>query len=470
MVKTLNKQLLIILFGLTGQLSVIRGTPRMRVAAIPLNNPHLKGDPEKIRLFGLVRLDTAWTSRQGLGFIANGLWLYPSPYYPDKNGCDINACNEFIMTPANSMLGADIGTFSIGRADLTGRILGAFSGLGLGTAGLFAIAQAYVQVDWPKTRLVIGNDFHPFTSKVTTPNVVAINAGAPFAPFSQVPQIRLTKKFGNFSLSPTIWTEFVYDSDGPDTLSTNYILNSGLPGFNLMLEYESDRTAWGIGVDAKKLRPLLYKNTDGGKYVNPGTVTSFITSTYVNLQFERFAALAQICGGQNGADLLLPGGYAVACQRKETTWVGTFTGNEGYCNTYFFSLWAEVDVKTNSRFKPGAFVGYSKNFGTRHKELPQIPIDPAAPIKPCTQPVVYSLDRLTAMDPVTGNVNENLIKRVDRAIRFDGYVRYLFSPIELGLECEVERAVFGLYNKKAQVVQQCPETYLQLMAIASYYF
>lgn len=447
------------------QVKFLMPVPRTRVASIPIENPYSLDEPSKIKLFGLARLDTLWDSRQNLGFISSAYTLSPAPTYPDHNGCDINACSEFIVTPANSLLGADVGTFKIGRALLTGRFIGLFSGISLGTAGLFAIGQTYAQIDWRNTRLVVGNDRHPFMSKITHPYVLAISSGAPFAPYADAPQIRLTYKFKNFSISPTILGQFEYPSDGPVGLEPIYLYNSGLPVFNCMLEYETDRVAWGIGIDVKRLRPALaslslnpYPITT---YVNPAMVTSFITSAYLNLQFSRAAILSQICGGQNGADLLLPGGYGVSNRN-------TKTNRKCYTNTYFLSLWGEIDINTNNNFKPGFFVGYAKTFGTRRTTLY---LNPKAHKKDrCAQPTVYGLDRFTGFDATRGAVDDNLISGMDNCERASAYVRYLFATLELGLEVEVSRAVFGPFDAHAKVVKACPQTNLHLLGVASYYF
>lgn len=440
--------------------SLLFCVPRTRVANIPLNNPHSLDEPEKIRLFGLARLDAVWGSRQSLGFTVDALTLLPAAENQDYYGCDINSCSECTITPANSLFGADIGTFKVGRALITGRVLGAFSGTGLATAGLFAIGQAYTQIDWPNTRIVVGNDYHPFMSKITHPNVVSINSGSPFAPIADTPQIRLTQKIGTFSISPAILTQFIYTSDGPRTFEPIYLYNSGLPTFNCMIEYENENAALGIGIDIKKLRPRLSVESLPSEYtyVNTATVTSFIMSSYINLQFERLVVLGQMCGGQNGTELLLPGGYGVS--NKDTK-----TSRECYANTYFLSLWGEIDINTNNNLKPGFFFGYAKTFGTRHQIL-FLPPDH----EPCDEPIVYGIDRLTAFSSLTNIIDITKIKGIDSCARASAYMRYLFSPLELGLEVEITRAVFGFFNTHAHIVKANSQTALRLLGVASCYF
>lgn len=440
--------------------------PRTRVNNIPLPQPPTAASLEKLHVFGLIRIDSDWKSRQMAGFIPNALTFFAKPYIPDAQACDINNCSQFCITPANSGLGVDVGTFRIGRANIVGRIFGAFSGFGASSSGLFTVEQAYVQAQWPNTTILVGEDFHPFTSKVTHPIVVSANAGAPFAPLANVPQIHLTYRIGNLSISPTIWAEFVTGSDGPQSWSAIYFINSGQPAFNCMLEYETDKVAAGVGINIKQLLPELFSEIGGAlgaapkRYVSRATITSFVATAYLNLQLPHFAALAQITGGQNATDLFLLGGYGVAKISRKTN-------KKCFANTQFVSVWAEADFETKAHLKPGLFVGYTCNFGTHHKKLP---LGLTNNVDECTQPQVYGADRITGFDSDTLTFVDNFVRRVDHTMRVSPYLRFITEPVELGLEAEIDHTVFGLYDNHAKVVQKKPVTCLHLTGVASYYF
>lgn len=435
----------------------LKAVPRTRIDNVPLPQPPALESPKKMHVFGLIRLDNCWSSRQAVGLSTSSLVLFPAPYMPDINKCDINNCSQFTMTPANSILGLDVGTFRLGSAQIDGRIWGYFSGFGFDIVGLFGIGQAYLQANWAQTTALIGQDFHPFVSRIVHPTVLSMNAGAPFAPMDLVPQIRVSQRIGNITISPTVWSEFISGSDGPNGASPAYLTNSGLPAFSCLLEYETNVAALGLGLDIKQLVPRLYSDQ---QYATHETITSYAATAYANLQLPYFAIIAQIIGGQNAHNLLLLGGYGVSDINKATN-------RKCFTNTYFTSVWTEVDFKTNSKFEPGIFIGYTQNKGTRHTILYTEP-DEAHPT--CPQPEVYGLDNLTGLDMQLFLLQPGFVRRIENEARATLYVRYIAKPLELGFESEFTRVVFGLYDKHARVVQAKPVTCLRLLCSISYYF
>ncbi len=282
-------------------------------------------------------------------------YLYPDNALYDKDMNDINASTDLHMLNIQTRLKGDISSPDAFGAKTSGVIEGEFYGTSELDVNGFRLRHAYVKMDWQKTNLLIGQYWHPLFPAESFPGTLSFNTGAPFNPFSRNPQVRLTRKLDEVSMSLTIYSQRDFVSTGPEGSSNKYIKNSGLPGGNLQLRIPMGQvlTAWA-GVDYKTLRPELKTSEN---YKNTEKVGSY--SAFANVKIKTKPVSISLMGvyAQNATDLMMLGGYAVS----EIT--DTITQLKTYATINTTSAWA--DLTTNGKKVTfGLFTGYSKNLGS----------------------------------------------------------------------------------------------------------
>ena len=73
------------------------------------------------------------------------------------------------------------------------------------TFSVVRLRHAYLNLDWGTSALLLGQTWHPLYGDVA-PQILNLNMGAPFQPFSRAPQIRFRYKTGDIQLTgAAIW-------------------------------------------------------------------------------------------------------------------------------------------------------------------------------------------------------------------------------------------------------------------------
>ena len=75
------------------------------------------------------------------------------------------------------------------------------------------LRHAYLNLDWGKPSLLLGQTWHPLYGDVA-PQILNLNMGAPFQPFSRAPQIRFRYKTGDIQLTGAAIWQSQYLSQG----------------------------------------------------------------------------------------------------------------------------------------------------------------------------------------------------------------------------------------------------------------
>jgi len=309
-----------------------------------------------IKFSGFVKNDIFYDTRQSSA--ANGLreghfYLYPDNKLFDGQGNDINLNGSLHFLSIQTRLRGDISGPDALGARTSGAIEAEFFGTSEADLNGFRLRHAYVKLDWDKVSLISGQFWHPMFTAESFPGTISFNTGAPFIPFSRNPQVRLTGALGKASLSVTAYGQRDFTSPGPSGNSNKYLRNSSMPGLNLMLKVPAGSAVTGwLGIDYKSIRPelLSYLNYESNEKV--GGIAAF-----ANLKIKTTPVTMSIMGvyGQNPADLMMIGGYAVKAT-DATTGIRQFTTlNTG-------NFW--IDMTTNGKKVVfGLFSGYSKNMG-----------------------------------------------------------------------------------------------------------
>lgn len=313
--------------------------------------------PFGIKLSGYVKTDVIYDTRQSCA--ANGLreghfYLFPDNVLYDADSLDLNASPAFHILSIQSRLRGDITGPDAFGAKTTGVIEAEFFGTSEADLNGFRLRHAFTKLEWAKTSLMIGQNWHPIFPTECFPGTISFNTGAPFTPFARNPQIRLTRKIGTASAILTTYSERDFTGTGLDGTSNKYLKNSGLPGMNL--QFRIPVTKFGLlfaGADYKTIRPELKTAANYHTDENLQSLSGFVT---LNIKTRPFTITAMGAYIQNATDLLMIGGYAVS------EILDPEKALKSYTNLNTLTSW--FDITTNGKtLQAGLFGGYSKNLG-----------------------------------------------------------------------------------------------------------
>lgn len=338
----IKKHLFISVFALLSLLSIAQEQPKF---GITFN--------------GFVKTDVIWDSRQTVAIREGHFLLYPANEQLDKNGDDINAKANFNILSIQTRLRGNItGPDALG-AKTTGAFEGEFFGHSDADINGFRLRHAYVQLNWAKTELMIGQNWHPMFATNCFPEVVSFNTGAPFLPFTRNPQIRLTQQFSDFKIMLSAISQRDFVSNGPDGASSKYLRNSSMPNLNLRVEYEKKNTEngttflAGVSGNYKMLTPQLATSKNYKTYSKASSTAGMV---YLKIVIPEISIKSGFIYAQDAHDLTMIGGYAV----ENIT--DTLKGIVEYAPIGTMSGW--IDINTNNKvWQVGLFGGYSKNLG-----------------------------------------------------------------------------------------------------------
>ncbi len=315
-----------------------------------------------IKLSGYIKTDIIYDTRQSCA--ANGLreghfYLFPDNVSYSADSLDLNASPSFHILSIQSRLHADLSGPDAFGARTSGVLEAEFFGTSEADLNGFRLRHAFVKLDWDRTSILIGQNWHPIFPTECYPGTISFNTGAPFTPFARNPQIRLTRKIGTVSAILTTYSERDFAGTGIDGTSNKYLKNSGLPSLNLQLRIPFAKTALlFFGADYKTIRPELKTDANYHTDENLQSLSGFAT-LHIKTKPVTFTAMGAYV--QNATDLVMIGGYAVS---KITDPV---KGLRSYTNLNTFSTW--IDLNTNGKtIQAGLFAGYSKNLGA-HSEI-----------------------------------------------------------------------------------------------------
>jgi len=316
----------------------------------------------KIGIHGFIKTDFWYDSRQ-VAYAREGLFtLFPKDINNDKFGNDINGESSFNYSAITSRLNFRIDGFDAFGAKTFGFIEADFSGASNVTINTFRLRHAYLQFNWSKTELLLGQYWHPLFVTEVFPTVISLNTGAPFQAFNRSPQIRLTQHFGKIKLIAALIAQRDYSNIGPDGRSFSYMSNSLTPNAHLQLQYKSDNNTFGIAGDFKSLRPRL--NSDS-LIITTNTINSLSYMAYYKFSNKTFEFKTKFMLAENITEQLMLGGYAIAS-------IDTINDFRTYTPTQHFSIWTNfIYHKSFKKFSihPALFLGYSKNLGTKENNI-----------------------------------------------------------------------------------------------------
>lgn len=309
----------------------------------------------KIGFSGFVKNDFIVDSRRNEESIDGLYTLWPKKPEYDANGNDLNAKSSVRMLSISSRIGARFSGLQIGDTRISAYI--EFDFTGGDAANSVRLRHAYTAFEKEKWQILFGRTWHPTFIEKVFPGVMALNTGVPFQVFNRSPQLRITYKLSDcFNLMGAAVYQVNYVSPGPDGSSSRYQRDAMVPNLHLQLQYDNGNFVAGAGFDWKTIQPrTATTGADENQYVTNEKLSSVAAVAYFKYNKEKFEIKGKSMFGQNVAESLLPGGYAVASLDEKT-------GFETYTPTNH--IYSFLNLYYGDKWKAGLFAGYMKNLGT----------------------------------------------------------------------------------------------------------
>ena len=317
----------------------------------------------KFQLYGFVRSDFFYDSRQSTTAIEGLFFLYPKDKELDAVGNDLNANPVSGFYSLATRTGVDISGLRAFNADVTARMETDFAGFS-GSVTLLRIRLAFIRMNWNKSSLLIGQNWHPLFQTLI-PRQITLSAGAPFQAFARSPQIRYDYRLNNFTLSAAGIYQFQHTSAGPIGKSNVYQKNALLPELTAVVDYTNQSINTGIGVNLLTLKPRLSSQIDDRIYKVDENLSSLSFQAYLRYTENLFSIGLKTTYGQNNGNLTMLGGYGIKSIDPET-------GKQEYTNFNFSSSF--LNLSYGNKYRGNLFVGYTKNCGTDHALVENSPI------------------------------------------------------------------------------------------------
>lgn len=314
------------------------------------------------KFYGQVRTDFFYNSRANNELVDGLLQLFPLDKKPDANGEDLNAVSNSSFYILYSRLGVDFSGPNIGKASTFGKLEADFRGTGSNFTN-FRIRHAYLGMKWDKSKILLGQTWHPMCEELM-PQVLNLSTGAPFQPLSRTPQIRYNYITNGWNLIGTLLWQSQFSSVGINNVrSTNYQKNSGIPEIYAGFNYRNNHWMFGAGVDMLSIKPRtesVMNATENGVTVEKiykvdERITSLSYEAYLRYASSKWFIAAKSMIANNLTQTMMLGGFGVT--EKDAV-----TGKQKYTPITYSTTWFNATYGT--KWKPGVFIGYSKNLGS----------------------------------------------------------------------------------------------------------
>lgn len=306
------------------------------------------------KFYGQIRTDLFYNSRANEETVDGLFYMYPKDIKEDADGKDLNATPNGSFYVLYTRLGVDMAGPVLGKAKTSAKIEVDFRGSG-NSFSMIRVRQAYVSLDWLKSALLLGQTWHPLYGDVA-PQILNLAAGAPFQPFSRAPMIRFQYNLSDIRFTGAAIWQSQYLSAGPAGKNQNYIKNSCVPEFYVGVDYKKNRWLAGAGIELLSLKPRTESTVDGKTYKVNERLTSLSYEAHIKYTNRDWMVAAKTLLASNLTQTSMLGGYGI-------TKIDRRTGEQEYAPMRHSSSW--LNVVYGRKWKPGVFVGYVKNLGTK---------------------------------------------------------------------------------------------------------
>ncbi|MDX9695125.1 MAG: hypothetical protein RBT49_04970 [Bacteroidales bacterium] len=278
------------------------------------------------------------------------VYFYPKPANYDINGEDLNKRFQTEMLSLNSRIKLNGSGVTAFGAKAQGIIEGDFLGTSQDYSRMFRLRHAYIQLNWSKTELLLGQYWHPMFVTGCYPSVFSFGAGVPFNVLNRAPQIRFTvSPSSSIDLMGALLIHGDYKSSGPADAQRN----SGIPDLQFQLRVKNDKFLAGFTAGYKFLTPRI---VTADTIKTSKTLGGFNTQLFAKLVTRPVTIKLEGIYGQNLTHFTMIGGYGAS---QDPTLVDDY----GYTNLNTMSVWSEIHTN-GQKVVFGIFGGYSANLGS----------------------------------------------------------------------------------------------------------
>lgn len=315
------------------------------------------------KFYGQVRTDLFYNSRANSETVDGLFYMYPKDVLPDADGKDLNAKPDGNFYTLYTRLGVDVKGPMLGKAKTSAKIEVDFRGSG-SNFHMLRLRHVYVNLDWGQSALLFGQTWHPLYGDVS-PEILNLNMGAPYQPFSRAPQLRYRFTHKNFMLTAAALWQSQYLSVGPksdevgETVTQkhqSFIKNSCVPEFYVGMDYKSEEIQVGAGLHLSSLTPRVQSVVDKETYKVSERITALSGEVHMKYTHKLFKMAVKSVLSSNLTQASTLGGYGI-------TSVDSRTGEQQYTPLRFSHTW--VNAMYGSKWRGGIFAGYLKNLGAR---------------------------------------------------------------------------------------------------------
>jgi len=319
------------------------------------------------KFYGQVRTDLFYNTRSNSETVDGLFYMYPLDENLDPNGHDLNGVGNGNFYTLYTRLGVDVTGPMLGKAKTSAKVEVDFRGSGT-SYSLFRIRHVYFNLAWGHSSLLVGQTWHPLYGDVA-PEILNLNMGAPYQPFSRAPQIRYRFTSNNFMLTAAAIWQSQYLSVGPKTnkpgetstqKSQEFMKKSCVPEFYLGIDYKRPGLIAGAGLHVSSITPRTQLETEDAVYFVNERVTGLSGEAHVKYTKENWLVSAKTVLGTNLTQTSTVGGYGI-------TSIDEVTGKQQYSPLRTSSTW--VNVAYGKKWRPALFFGYLKNLGAT-EEVP----------------------------------------------------------------------------------------------------
>lgn len=373
--------------------------------------------PEKeweVSLYGFIRTDYMWDTRKSSQVREGNLNLYPLD--APAAGNDFNAVGSSNFLSVVSRLGTKVKGPNVWGAKMSGTLEGDFFGNVEGsTIGLLRLRHAYINMEWNKTSLTMGQTWYPTFVPEVFPGVANFNTGILFNPFGWATQVRLKYNLTkDLSFAVTAYKEREFTATVATIGTQNSAsINSSLPSFHGQLQFKNKNWIGGVGAEIKTLQPLTEFTLTPSNVKVPTSekVNSSSFMAYLKYSNDTFLVKAYGISGTNLQSLVMLGGF-VGYNASDKV--------EQYEASKTSAFW--IDLAGNGKkVAPGLFFGYTSNNGT-------------------SRTLSAGETAKYYMRGVTGN------RVVDNVMRVSGRVDFKQNKFRVTPEIEYTKATWGDLN------------------------
>ena len=319
------------------------------------------------KFYGQIRTDLFYNTRSNSETVDGLFYMYPKDEVKDPDGEDLNGAPNGNFYTLYTRLGVDVKGPELGHGIRpSAKVEVDFRGSGT-SYSMIRVRHAYFNLDFKNhSSLLVGQTWHALYGDVA-PDIMNLNMGAPYQPFSRAPQARYRLHQKKFQLTAAAIWQSQYLAVGPannevGTVTTaksqDFLKNSLTPEFYLGLDYKTPQLQAGVGMEMMSMTPRTTSKVGAQTYRVHERITSLSYEAHVKYQKESFLLAAKSVLGSNLTQTSTVGGYGI-------TATDPVTGEQEYTPLKTSHTW--VNVMYGKKWRGGLFGGYLKNLGATEK-------------------------------------------------------------------------------------------------------